>query len=47
MLAFIALHRWVESNHFREVGPVRQVFYILPNETEIMNIELQVMIEKI
>jgi DNA-binding transcriptional MerR regulator len=45
--AFKALHAWVEANQFREVGPVRQVFYILPNETEIMNIELQVMIEKI
>jgi DNA-binding transcriptional MerR regulator len=47
MLAFKALHRWVEANLFREVGPVRQVFYILPNETENMNIELQVMIEKL
>jgi DNA-binding transcriptional MerR regulator len=47
MQAFKAMHTWVEANQYREVGPVRQVFHILPNETDVMNIELQVMIEKI
>jgi DNA-binding transcriptional MerR regulator len=47
MQAFKALHRWVESNQYREVGPVRQVFHPIPNDTETMIIELQVMIEKI
>jgi DNA-binding transcriptional MerR regulator len=45
--AFKALHQWVESNHYREVGPVRQVFDPVLGETETMRIELQVMIEKI
>jgi hypothetical protein len=43
--AFKALHRWVEPNHYREVGPVRQVFHPTPNEMDVMNIELQLMIE--
>jgi DNA-binding transcriptional MerR regulator len=47
MQAFKALHSWVESNQYREVGPVRQVFHPIPDETAAMNIELQVMIEKI
>lgn len=47
MQAFRALHSWVESNQYREVGPVRQVFHPIPNDTGAMNIELQVMIEKI
>jgi DNA-binding transcriptional MerR regulator len=44
--AFKALHTWVESNRYREVGPVRQVFHPVLGETETMHIELQVMIEK-
>jgi DNA-binding transcriptional MerR regulator len=47
MQAFKALHQWVESNHYREVGPVRQVFHVIPSEPETMKIELQVMIERI
>ena len=47
MQSFRALHAWVEANHYREVGPVRQVFHVIANESEVMNIELQVMIEKI
>ena len=47
MQAFKALHSWVESNQYREVGPVRQVFHPRPDETAAMNIELQVMIKKI
>ena len=46
MQAFKALHHWVESNRYREVGPVRQVFHVIANEPDVMNIELQVMIEK-
>jgi effector-binding domain-containing protein len=42
--AFKALHRWVETNQYREVGPVLQVFHPTPNETKVM-IKLQVMIE--
>jgi DNA-binding transcriptional MerR regulator len=47
MLAFKALHAWVESNNYREVGPVRQVFPLTPDDVNVMDIELQVMIEKI
>jgi DNA-binding transcriptional MerR regulator len=47
MQAFKALHTWVESNQYREVGPVRQVFHVVPGEPEKMDIELQVMIEKV
>jgi DNA-binding transcriptional MerR regulator len=43
--AFSALHRWVEANTYREVGPVRQVFHPIPNEDRTMRIELQVMVE--
>ena len=46
MQAFKALHHWVEFNEYREVGPVRQVFHVIANEPDVMNIELQVMIEK-
>ena len=45
MQSFKALHAWVESNQYREVGPVRQVFHESSEETQ--HIELQVMIERI
>jgi DNA-binding transcriptional MerR regulator/effector-binding domain-containing protein len=41
MQAFKALHRWVESNQYREVGPVRQVFHPIPNDTQVMDIEFK------
>jgi DNA-binding transcriptional MerR regulator len=45
--AFKALHTWVESNRYREVGPVRQVFHPVLGENETMHIELQVMVERV
>ena len=42
---FKALHAWVEANHYREVGPIRQVFHEASEESQ--HIELQVMIEKV